>query len=295
MERATLEDKRLLKMLVRSRSDFQKIRKAVDNRLGRKADGSSQKIQERKFNLEDFQMLDSISEAARFQERNIEKSLTQVLRRFDFYNAWCVKTKGLGTIGSGWILSSINIYIASTVSKIWQYSGYNPGLVRGKQQIKYDDGTYSEPFLTNHMIRGDKLTPKFLAPFNTRLRTALSGIIAGEFIRSQNDYAMKFYYPYKARLEQEKNKVEDKARLEQEKNKVEDKAQLEQEKNKVEESKKEEAKAWCDVSKGHRDLAAKRYMMKMFEIDLYVAWRTFEGLPVRDPYAKEYLGMDHAA
>jgi hypothetical protein len=29
--------------------------------------------------------------------------------------------------------------------------------------------------------------------------------------------------------------------------------------------------------------------------DLYVAWRTLEGLPVRAPYEEEYLGKKHSA
>jgi len=44
---------------------------------------------------------------------------------------------------------------------------------------------------------------------------------------------------------------------------------------------------------GHQHKAATRYMIKMFLKDLYVAWRTLEGLPVREPYAEEYLGKKH--
>lgn len=35
---------------------------------------------------------------------------------------------------------------------------------------------------------------------------------------------------------------------------------------------------------GHQHKAANRYMVKMFLKDLYVAWRTLEGLPVAEPY-----------
>jgi hypothetical protein len=34
-------------------------------------------------------------------------------------------------------------------------------------------------------------------------------------------------------------------------------------------------------------------MIKMFVKDLYVAWRTIEGLEVRKPYQEEYLGKVH--
>ena len=46
---------------------------------------------------------------------------------------------------------------------------------------------------------------------------------------------------------------------------------------------------------GHQHKAATRYMVKMFLRDLYVAWRTLEGLPVREPYQAEYLGHRHTA
>jgi len=44
---------------------------------------------------------------------------------------------------------------------------------------------------------------------------------------------------------------------------------------------------------GHQHKAANRYMVKMFIKDLYVAWRTLEGLPVREPYQEEYLNKKH--
>jgi len=54
---------------------------------------------------------------------------------------------------------------------------------------------------------------------------------------------------------------------------------------------------WVSAEKGksdmHRHKAATRYMIKMFLIDLYVFWRTLEGLPVRPPYQEEYLGHKH--
>lgn len=45
----------------------------------------------------------------------------------------------------------------------------------------------------------------------------------------------------------------------------------------------------------HRNMAAKRYMIKMFLLELWKAWRTLEGLPVGETYAKRYLGMEHGS
>ena len=44
---------------------------------------------------------------------------------------------------------------------------------------------------------------------------------------------------------------------------------------------------------GHIKNRAIRYMVKMFIKDLYVAWRTLENLPIREPYEVEYLNKKH--
>ena len=45
----------------------------------------------------------------------------------------------------------------------------------------------------------------------------------------------------------------------------------------------------------HLHKMANRYMIKLFLVDLYKAWRTLEGLPVSTPYAEGKLGLKHAS
>lgn len=258
-------DREAVRMLVRLREDFQAMRKRMDNRIGRKADGSSQNVEERAFRPEDLENFTAVADAARNQEKEIAKMLKKTLKRFPVYNEYLVNVKGVGEIAAGWIIAEYDIEKATTVSKLWQFTGLNPGMVIGKKRIENKDGSFSY-IETETMIRGDKLTAGFVAPFNKRLRTAMVGVLADGFIKAQNEYALKYYYPYKARLEQEESEV------------------LHIGKD----------VPWKDVSKGHRDRAAKRYMIKMFLKDLYVAWRTIEGLEVRPPYQEEYLGHKHA-
>lgn len=102
----------------------------------------------------------------------------------------------------------------------------------------------------------DKLVKGKKATFNTWLRTKMCGVLAGSFLKCGSPYR-QFYENMKTRLE---NKA-----------------------------------PWKDEPKpGHRHRAAIRYMMKMFLRDLYIAWRTVEGLPVRKPYEEEYLGKTHS-
>ena len=269
-----------VRLLVRARVDFQAMRKTMDNRIGIKADGKDQNVEERSFGVTDLLFFQDIASTARKQEDHIEKKLKEVLKRFSLYNNYLVHQKGVGTISSGWIIGEYNIHIASTVSKLWQFTGLNPGMVRGQKRMK--KAVYKESMgsiikemktpkgvdciiLTDEMVRGDKLTPGFLAPFNKRLKAAVVEVLASGFIKAKAPYALEFYYPYKARLEQEQNNING------------------------------EEKKWSEVSKGRRDRAAKRYMIKMFLKDLYVAWRKIEGLSVREPYAVEFLGKRHAA
>lgn len=252
----TETDRLAVRMLVRAREDFQAMRKRMDNRIGRKANGDAQDIEEREFRADDVANFAGIADEARGNEKQIEKMLHQTLKRFPVYTEFLSGVKGVGDIAAGWIIAEYDIHKATTVSKLWQFTGLNPGLVPGKKRIENKDGSFSY-IPTGDMVRGDRLTPGHVAPFNKRLRTAMVGVLADGFIKAQAPYAMDYYYPYKARLEQEDG--------------------------------------WSEESKGHRDRAAKRYMIKMFLKDLYVAWRTIEGLEVRKPYQEEYLGHKHSA
>lgn len=46
-------------------------------------------------------------------------------------------------------------------------------------------------------------------------------------------------------------------------------------------------------SAGHKHNMAVRYSVKMFLLDLFIAWRTLEGLPVPASYAEAKLGLKH--
>jgi hypothetical protein len=265
--------RQVLRMLVRAREDFQSMRKRMDNRIGRKADGDDQDLTtERAFDPEDAGMFTEVSDEARAQEKAVEKKLLSVLRRMPIYTEWLEGVKGVGTVAAAHICGSFDIYEGRTVSKLWQYSGMNPGMVRGKKRKERKDGGF-DIILTDEMIRGDKMTPGFVAPFNKALRTALLGVMADGFIKCQNSYAMEYYYPMKARLEQSDNTVPEIKKA----------------------GSKAEDVAWKDAKKAHRHRAAIRYMIKMFLKDLYAVWRPMHGLDVRVPYAEEYLGKRHVA
>lgn len=272
LNQPTAQDVLAVRLLVRAREDFQHQRKRMDNRMGRKADGTEQNITERAIAVDDANLFHGIADAARHQEKDIEKNLKKLLVRFPIYTEWLLGVKGVGTIAAAQIIGNIDIHKATTVSKIWQYCGLNPGMIEGKKRVENPDGSF-QLIPTGKMIRGDKLTAGFVAPFNINIRISLCGVLADGFIKAQAPYAMEHYYPYKERLaNSEKMTIEIRKK-----------------------GAKPEELAWKDAKIGHRDRAAKRKMIKAFLADLYTAWRTLEGLTVRPPYQEEYLGHKHAS
>jgi hypothetical protein len=95
--------------------------------------------------------------------------------------------------------------------------------------------------------------------FNPFLKTKIMGVLASSFIKCGNDTYEPIYRQYKHRLESHPVYGAE------------------------------------DVSKGRRHNMAMRYMVKMFLIDLYKAWRALEGLEVKPPYHEAKLGMMHGA
>jgi len=91
--------------------------------------------------------------------------------------------------------------------------------------------------------------------FNPFLKTKLVGVLASSFIKLSNPIYAPIYRGYKNRLENHP--------------------------------------AHKDKTKLHRNNMAKRYLIKMFLVDLYKAWRTLDGLPVNSPYHEGKLGIIH--
>ena len=91
-------NKLAVRMLVRNREDFQAMRKRMDNRIGRKANGEMQNLPERPFSEEDYKMFAETSDDAKKAEQKAEKNLKKVLKRFPIYTESSVSTPG----GAGW-------------------------------------------------------------------------------------------------------------------------------------------------------------------------------------------------
>ena len=91
--------------------------------------------------------------------------------------------------------------------------------------------------------------------FNPFLKTKLIGVLASSFLRAGDNEYSRIYYTYKHRLENHAVHKE--------------------------------------KTKGHRHNMSNRYMIKRFLVDLYIHWRTLEGLTVAPEYNEAKLGHKH--
>ena len=176
--------------------------------------------------------------------------LGQILRDYPIYSQFLSKVRGIGPAMAGVIVSEIDITKAKYSSSLWAYCGLDvapDGSGRSRKK---------ESLVTREYIDKDgKPATRVGITFNPFLKTKLMGVLAGSFLRSNNEKYRKIYDGYKNRLENHP--------------------------------------VWETRTKGHRNNAALRYMIKQFLVDLYVEWRTIEGLPVAPSYQEAKLGHVH--
>jgi len=260
------------KLLVRSRLRIQKFRVAVGGALGVKADGEDQELDEPRLLLpEDRAAMVERYEFQLAQEASIEKELVNdILPRHPIYQLFFKNIPRCGSVAPGVFIAEVDPFKMSSPSSLWLYSGFSPCEVQGYKMVADKKGDRVRT-RTDTMIAADRLTPGFLSPYNTRLRT-VAHVLGENFCRGKNWYYLNCYLPYKHRLETSDSQTTMRRG-----------------------PKSGQDIAWKDVRPGHRHLAALRYMLKMFEIDLHRVWRSFHGLSIRVPYHEEKMGRKHHA
>lgn len=253
--------------MVRTMYDFQDMRIRASGRLRIKADETPQdeeNMPEMEIMPIAFPSIVDFKDESAEMEKHLTKAIDKFVKREPIWDAFLDGVKGIGTLMAAVLLSEVDIERAHTVSSLWLYAGMAPCMVPGKVR---EAGKGKEVVIkeSDSLIRADRLARGYVSPYNLFLKKKMLGVLATCFLRSKSPYS-EYYYNYKFRLEHSE-RITEESRTKQ--------------------------VAWQDATKSHRHAAALRYMMKMFLRDLYVAWRTIEGLPVRAPYQEEYLGHTH--
>lgn len=207
-------------------------------------------------------------------EREEEKQFRMMvpqLEKVPIYSTYLHNVVGVGPAMASVLIGWLDPHKARHVSSFWRYAGLDVGS-DGRGRSRRSEHLVEREYVD----RNGELKRKLSVTYEPFVKSKLMGVLAGSFIRTGSPWR-EVYDSYKHRLETDPSRakvplVEYKRRNKQ----GEDVTQL-----------------WPP---GRINDAAKRYMVKMFLAELWVKWRTLEGLPVTEPYTVTKQGRrPHAA
>lgn len=210
--------------------------------------------------ITDFAQFCLVSQWVR-QVENEEQAAKQIESLIEVHPVYpfLESVKGCGRLMSAVIIAYLDPHKARHVSSFWKYCGLDVG-PNGRGRSRRKEHLVERQYTD----KDGKEATRMGTTFNPWVKTKLRGVLAGCLLKAQGHYS-EVYYNYKNRMEN--HAVYGIAR----------------------DGEKLEDGTFIGKSKRHE--MSLRYMIKMFLADLWVAWRTVEGLPVTVPYAQAKLGM----
>lgn len=264
------QDEEQIKILDKLREDYKLLSEAVTTASGKKS-----KVKFDKLNQPDYSGTDLIHSYAELvmvghfetllaEERTFKNLIEDELEKEIIWTDYLKGVKGIGPMMGAIICVSFDIHKAVYPSQFHKYAGLDVVQEERKSEngetveFSRGRGRFKEHLIkVKYINKKGEEAEKDSITFNPFLKTKLMGVLAPSFIKLNNEHYKAIYKDYKFRLENHpKHK---------------------------------------DKTKGHRHQMALRYMVKMFLIDLHIAWRKLEGLPVSTSYAEGKLGLVHKA
>jgi hypothetical protein len=201
------------------------------------------------------------------EEKNKE-ALKEVVSQYPLWESFFKQVPGCGPELAGVCIALFDPYKARHAAGFWSFSGLNPVRItnkEGKEQIIGNCKRYTT--MQEYIDKEGKVQQKKGITYNPDLKTALLGVGATNFlkagIRSIKDEETKEVLAVTAKGKYANMYMDYKHRKHMQ---------------------------YPEYSLKHIDSMAKRWMMRNFVRDLWVAWRTLEELPVSRPYEEEFLG-----
>lgn len=195
-------------------------------------------------------------------EESYKKVLTDNIKDHPVYVGFLANVKGCGPMMSANILAYLDPYKARHASSFRKYAGLdviptkdkdgNPVLDSDGNMVTHGRKMGDTEDYEYTDKNGNKAIKKGLT-YNPKLKSKLIGVLASGMIKAKDPVYTKIYYDYKLRLENHPKHKE--------------------------------------KSAAHRNNMALRYMIQKFLSNLWVYWRTLEGLEVTLPYEVDKLGM----
>lgn len=238
-------------------------------------------------------------------EKEITKDIGAYAYEHVIWENWLKRVRGIGPIIAGGLLANIgDISKFDTVSKLWAYCGLHvlkaeAGTGKRWFQTEVEARKWVEPFVDRARAKSKAMDKKFSDAQAEIVRSrTLKGVCWGEDVETEQVAARrrrgqvanwnstlktlcwkigesfnKISGPYQRAVisfkEQDRLKHPEPAKTDKE---------------------DRDGKAIMQYSKGHIHARGKRRAVKLFLSHLWVVWRQLEGLPTREPYAKDYLG-----
>ncbi len=197
------------------------------------------------------------------------RQMESTLKNIPIYTFYLSNQRGIGPALAGVLISTLDPHKARHVSSFWKYSGLDVGS-DGRGRSRRAEHLVERSYVD----KNGKDATRMGVTYNPWLKTKLF-TLAGSFMRSASPWR-EVYDGYKHRI------ISDPAR---EKCTIADW-------KKRHKAGEEMGKLWPP---GRIDMAAKRYMVKMFLAELWTTWRTLERLPVTPTYHEAKLGHQHRA
>src|SRR5262245_30299808 len=204
-------------------------------------------------------------------EREEAKQFRQfksLLEEVPIYQQWLKDQRGVGPAMAGVIITAFDPHEARDPSSMWKTAGSDAG-PDGRGRSRREEHLVEREYIDKN---GDTKTRKSVT-YNPWLKTKLMGVLAGSFMRSASPWRQQ-YDNYKHRIETDPAK---------------EKVTLPEWK-KCRKTGEDVSRLWTP---GRINDASKRYMVKMFLIELYKQWRALEGLPVHPAYHEWKHGHKH--
>lgn len=272
-KRADDDDIDQLRRAVRFFYDLQKLRIATGGRAKPKAEGAEVQLRP-----EDKLWCETTGAVLHQLELDARREIRRLIPLWPISD-WLMEQRGIAEGLTAVLLSEVDIARAPTVSALWRYAG-----------LAVVDGHRERP------VKGVKLK------YNAWLKSKM--YLLGDCMVKCNSPWRKFYDDYKHRKQtmlvqvcmncQGTGKAKYKVKV-----KVVDPV------TKEEKEKEQEKEGKCKNCNGtggpapwgksdlHRNMAANRYMVKMFLMELWKRWRELEGLPTPAPYAEAWKDRIH--
>jgi hypothetical protein len=257
-----------LKKKVRMMYDLQRLRIQAAGRTKKKGEDNPLQLHE-----VDQAILDARAAELEEYENYALADVKEHLKTIPFYLAFLKEIKGIGPKMAGVVLTEFDIQREDTSSKMWRFAGLAPVPAKRCKEcfrVVPKDGIHKKKQQDNKPIKcslAGKEIPEDQMVDSAQAERPVAGkkLAYNKFLKTKligvlapgllkcNSPYRKFYDDYKHR----------------------------------------KASANWGTNDGHRHNAAMRYMIKMLLLDIWKAWREFEGLEIRPSYQEQYLGHTH--